>query len=440
MSICIVDPFKEVQLLKVLFPSAEVLDWNSNEFYSYDTLFIVLPFRSCIDSPDMVGKLRAFIIRNRFQKVVLFDTHEDDYDPSTIAQTIRIDFFFKRHYTKEKHYTTNVHAFPFMMCDEKHLYSGKDCGIPAITKSEVPNQKTFIDLSSGVLLLQRTTIHWPFYESDSFSEETLFLSEKEYQMKVQSLQNDITLHTKCLENQKRLYKTYFTKEWLSLYIKKKLGIHEKVTLFLTSCGRPDLLRKTLESFVKYNTYPIEKGIIMEDSGKLGINDFAHELVPFPLQIIYNSCRLRQMKSIENGLQYLTTPYVFHCEEDWEFFNYGFIEKSMEILNSENGSHIISVWLREWKELENMYKFRIVPIENESYCMIGPTAENGVFSWNPGLKRIEIAKKFSPYTQEFLPTICEGGLDKAFRNLGMRSAITDKQEGYVKHIGWNDHVE
>ncbi|MEI7943022.1 MAG: hypothetical protein WCH76_07685 [Candidatus Riflemargulisbacteria bacterium] len=39
----------------------------------------------------------------------------------------------------------------------------------------------------------------------------------------------------------------------------------------------------------------------------------------------------------------------------------------------------------------------------------------------------------------LNTICEGGLDKAFRSLGMVSAMTSKIEGYVRHIGWDDHV-
>ena len=34
--------------------------------------------------------------------------------------------------------------------------------------------------------------------------------------------------------------------------------NKEVTLFITSCGRPELLKKTLSSFVHYNTYPIKK--------------------------------------------------------------------------------------------------------------------------------------------------------------------------------------
>lgn len=39
-----------------------------------------------------------------------------------------------------------------------------------------------------------------------------------------------------------------------------------VTLVITSCNRFDLLKKTLESFSKNNTYPIKEIIIIEDSG------------------------------------------------------------------------------------------------------------------------------------------------------------------------------
>lgn len=38
-----------------------------------------------------------------------------------------------------------------------------------------------------------------------------------------------------------------------------------VTLVITSCGRFDLLEKTLDSFFKFNKHPIAEIIITEDS-------------------------------------------------------------------------------------------------------------------------------------------------------------------------------
>jgi hypothetical protein len=57
-------------------------------------------------------------------------------------------------------------------------------------------------------------------------------------------------------------------------------INNDVTLFITSCGRPDLLKITLESFIKYNTYPIKEAIICEDSGINGIIDLRIPFVIF----------------------------------------------------------------------------------------------------------------------------------------------------------------
>jgi hypothetical protein len=204
-----------------------------------------------------------------------------------------------------------------------------------------------------------------------------------------------------------------------------------VTLFLTSCGRPDLLMKTMESFLKFNTYPIKEAIITEDSGNAGINDFLYDMLPFPCRILYNTERLGQMKSIENGLQYINTPYVFHCEEDWEFYDSGFIEKSFEILDKND--KITSVWLRSHDELINRYNFHISQVPNENYYIVGPNTGN--FSWNPGLRKTEIQKAYAPYPEVF----CEGKLSEAFRNRGFVSALTDNKNGYVQHIGWDRHV-
>ena len=39
----------------------------------------------------------------------------------------------------------------------------------------------------------------------------------------------------------------------------------KITFVLTSCGRVELLNKTLESFFKFNDYQLEKMYLVEDS-------------------------------------------------------------------------------------------------------------------------------------------------------------------------------
>ena len=53
--------------------------------------------------------------------------------------------------------------------------------------------------------------------------------------------------------------------------------------------------------------------------------------------------------------------------------------------------------------------------------------------------ISIQTMFTPYDKSHLRTICEGGLAHAFEGLGMITVTTNKTEGYVRHIGWDDHV-
>ena len=56
------------------------------------------------------------------------------------------------------------------------------------------------------------------------------------------------------------------------------------TLVVTSCGRFDLLRRTLESFDRYNTAPIREVFITEDSGDSVVESCRgvwQEFIPLP---------------------------------------------------------------------------------------------------------------------------------------------------------------
>jgi hypothetical protein len=55
--------------------------------------------------------------------------------------------------------------------------------------------------------------------------------------------------------------------------------YKEVTVVCTSCNRPDLLEKTLDSFHKYNTYQLDSFIVIDDSGIVGCND--HLQTKFP---------------------------------------------------------------------------------------------------------------------------------------------------------------
>jgi hypothetical protein len=226
----------------------------------------------------------------------------------------------------------------------------------------------------------------------------------------------------------------------------------KVTLVITTCGRTDLLELTLKSFFKFNTYPIEKTIIIEDSGIP--QDFSNieKIVKTPLEIIVNPKNLGQIKSIDIAYSKVETEYIFHCEEDWEFYSPSFIEKSFEILNDND--KIITVWLRSYNEKKVRPRIDIstrynLKTSNDHYYLIalhpGKIWQAG-FTFNPGLRRTKDAMVFHPYSNQKvhfiksgLSLIGEMDLMVHYREAGYRAAITSNEDGYMKHIGRHRHV-
>lgn len=224
----------------------------------------------------------------------------------------------------------------------------------------------------------------------------------------------------------------------------------EVTLVITSCGRTDLLEKTVESFFKFNTYPIEKTIIVEDSGKP--QDFTHvkSMVTSPLEIIINEVNIGQVQSIDKAYARVETDYIFHCEEDWEFFKQGFIEKSFTILDTD--PKLFTVWLRAHNDTKNHAIFfhdpRSIPNTDDFYYLMDDKRKTHWcgFTWNPGLRRTSDCMIFHPYNslevkkeKNGLKVLGEIDLSIYYQELGYRAAITSDPNGYVRHIGNKRHV-
>lgn len=230
---------------------------------------------------------------------------------------------------------------------------------------------------------------------------------------------------------------------------------EKITLVLTSCGRLDLLEKTLDSFFQFNTYPIHQFIITEDSADQNIFDQCITLnkkYDNKLEFIFNQEKLGQTKSIDLAYSKINTPYIFHLEDDWEFYKPNFIEDSIKLLESR--PDILQVWIRPKSDgILNQIGNKVFIQDNLSYRKVLPASfytgriindqkevvynYNG-FSFNPGVKRLtdyKLINKYQDYPQEHL-------VDYFYRDLGyiVVSLSQNDTDGYVKHIGWKRRVE
>lgn len=230
-----------------------------------------------------------------------------------------------------------------------------------------------------------------------------------------------------------------------------------ITFVLTSCGRIDLLEKTLDSFFKYNQHPIERYLIIEDSADPTVFKECKKLnkkYDGVLEFIFNKKKLGQTASIDKAYSKVKTPYIFHCEEDWEFYRGGFIEDSLKVLESQ--PKVLQVWIRP-KSDHHVSKIeaktfllpgdvvvrRVLPTTFVSYRNGKPNlkVENYIgFSWNPGLRRLS-DYQMSPINSSYSSFEAEHQIDTAYREDGYMvvSLSKDDDDGYVRHIGWDRRV-
>jgi len=216
-----------------------------------------------------------------------------------------------------------------------------------------------------------------------------------------------------------------------------------VTVVITSSNRHDLLFKTLKSFFKFNTYQnVKKIIIYEDSHTYP--DFLKYMkYPIPVSVIFNELRVGQILAIDIAYHRVDTPYIFHCEDDWEFYQHGFIEYSKAILDFN--PKILQVWLRSPGDMAAWVGHTFVPHESKKFAFVMPAGKWLGFSFNPGLRRLSDYKLLQSYATQLLnPNYAgkfEAYIGHIYAELGYVAAISLQNDGkgFVRHIGEERHV-
>ncbi|HCS42931.1 MAG TPA: hypothetical protein DIW52_08905 [Pseudomonas sp.] len=211
-----------------------------------------------------------------------------------------------------------------------------------------------------------------------------------------------------------------------------------ITLVVTSCGRLDLLKITLESFDRFNTAAIREVFITEDAG----DDQVHSIIPAHWKdhctVFVNRPKLGQLASIDLAYEHVTTPYIFHCEDDWEFYRPGFVEDSLAIL--ELRPQILQVWLRSYVYDLCVHSPYIHRGAREvvggvpCYPLISDKPEWQSFSLNPGLRRMKEYRLCAPFSEHG----GEKALSKRYAQLEL-TAVTLEGDA-VRHTGFGLHVQ
>jgi hypothetical protein len=207
------------------------------------------------------------------------------------------------------------------------------------------------------------------------------------------------------------------------------------TMVITSCGRFKLLRATLESFFKYNDYPLNSILIIEDSGDKNIHAALKKAFPqIEFDIILNQERLGQMRSLDKVYARVKTPYIFHCEDDWRFTGPNIIEKSKLLLEHFPKASMV---LSRHKNCTNKLSLKLPEeeISGAKYRKIDPECHPDWFgfSFNPGLRRLADYHVIGSYTQNKDETT----ISRWYKNQGYFMLIMT--EGGAIHLGGRSHV-
>lgn len=209
--------------------------------------------------------------------------------------------------------------------------------------------------------------------------------------------------------------------------------HIAYTVVITSCRRFDLLRKTIESLLPNLDVPATRWLVIEDSGKEEVRECVKGL-GVNIEVIVNAQQSGQMRSIDRAYAEVSTPYIFHCEDDWEFLRPGFIQESAIILDAF--PKVSMVGLRARSELNPLVR-ELPPsrIKDVEYFMFDPKLHPEYFSYsfNPGLRRLSDYKAHGP----FAPIGLEQDVSYAFKKAGFN--IANLERPAVQHIGDGRHV-
>ena len=210
-----------------------------------------------------------------------------------------------------------------------------------------------------------------------------------------------------------------------------------ITLVVTSCGRFDLLEKTLASYDEFNTAPVREVFITEDSGDKAVEKCIPEHWREHTTFFINVPRLGQLRSIDLAYSHVTTPYVFHCEDDWAFYRPGFVEESRALLEAE--PQALQVWLRSFAHDLQTHSPYVYLGEREitdgiPYYRVGSNKEDWQgFSFNPGLRRLADYRRHAPYAGHD----GEKNLSRLYAQEQRYALILENDA--VLHTGFGEHV-
>jgi glycosyltransferase involved in cell wall biosynthesis len=208
-----------------------------------------------------------------------------------------------------------------------------------------------------------------------------------------------------------------------------------ISVIINSCGRLDLLERSIASFQAFNTFPIDEYILVDDSGDNEIHQRIRDRYSSMKLILKEHRGL--ISCVDDAFSQASGDWLFKTEDDWEFYKHGFIERSMDIL--ARVPNILHVWLREQNDTNgHPVEPKLYSAGSTSYRLVSDNFRDEWhgFTFNPSLWRACDYKLMAPFSKiagDGNMGTQEMTIGQWYHKLGYRGAILTS--GCVRHIGW-----
>jgi hypothetical protein len=208
-----------------------------------------------------------------------------------------------------------------------------------------------------------------------------------------------------------------------------------ITFVITSAGRFDLLETTLGSFFERNSAPIARYILVEDRGGDAVLEVLKKY-PAKFEVMINRPPIGAIASVDRAYRTVTTPYIFHCEDDWRFFRSGFVEESLVLLEAFPNVSVVLSRRRGQGPMSDLI-FRGEPRTHRGVAFrLAPRLVHPHwlgYSFNPGLRRLSDYRKIGSFARWGV----EIDASIFFKRRGMTMAALE--EPACETTGWKRHV-
>lgn len=216
--------------------------------------------------------------------------------------------------------------------------------------------------------------------------------------------------------------------WTNYFNRDKDSDKQLITITTTTCKRLDLFKKTVNSFIAccldYDKFEIDKWVVIDDNSSEEDREEMKRLYPFLTFVYKTPAQKGHARSINMMLRHVKTPYLFHLEDDWQFYHkdnyftylYQVIQEDdsykQVLLNNmyseipEHDAFVGGYWRRTQSEpILNYIEHEYTATQEEQIafnqrwqfkpnCSYWPH-----FSFRPGLSKMELFKTIGDFNED-----------------------------------------